>query len=110
MKLKSLNFLESSRGGTRTPDPVINSHLLYQLSYSGSREKTSGPAHRRQRVDCDSPGLYGWVPAESMRAFRASAESDTRSAPRTPEAPGSLDAPSTLSRSRSLLARLGWSA
>jgi hypothetical protein len=26
----------NSRGGTRTPDPVINSHLLYQLSYSGS--------------------------------------------------------------------------
>ena len=25
----------SSRGGTRTPDPVINSHLLYHLSYSG---------------------------------------------------------------------------
>ena len=24
-----------SPGGTRTPDPVINSHLLYQLSYSG---------------------------------------------------------------------------
>jgi hypothetical protein len=24
-----------SRGGTRTPDPVINSHLLYHLSYSG---------------------------------------------------------------------------
>ena len=24
-----------SRGGTRTPDRVINSHLLYQLSYSG---------------------------------------------------------------------------
>jgi hypothetical protein len=30
-------FSESSRGGTRTPDPVINSHLLYQLSYSGRR-------------------------------------------------------------------------
>ena len=29
----------SSRGGTRTPDPVINSHLLYQLSYSGLRGK-----------------------------------------------------------------------
>ena len=28
--------LLNSRGGTRTPDPVINSHLLYQLSYSGS--------------------------------------------------------------------------
>ena len=26
-----------SPGGTRTPDPVINSHLLYQLSYRGSK-------------------------------------------------------------------------
>src|SRR3712207_6532895 len=25
----------SSRGGTRTPDPAVNSRLLYQLSYSG---------------------------------------------------------------------------
>jgi hypothetical protein len=24
-----------SRGGTRTPDPLINSQLLYRLSYSG---------------------------------------------------------------------------
>ena len=31
----SSNGFQSSRGGTRTPDPVINSHLLYQLSYSG---------------------------------------------------------------------------
>ncbi len=30
-----LGFVRHSRGGTRTPDPVINSHLLYQLSYSG---------------------------------------------------------------------------
>src|SRR6266496_6262051 len=30
----------SSRGGTRTPDPVINSHLLYQLSYSGRNPKS----------------------------------------------------------------------
>ena len=28
-------LFSNSRGGTRTPDPVINSHLLYQLSYSG---------------------------------------------------------------------------
>ena len=27
---------QHSRGGTRTPDPVINSHLLYHLSYSGT--------------------------------------------------------------------------
>ena len=27
--------LRNSRGGTRTPDPPVNSRLLYQLSYSG---------------------------------------------------------------------------
>ena len=32
----------NSRGGTRTPDPVINSHLLYQLSYSGKRNNCNG--------------------------------------------------------------------
>ena len=32
---RSLLLKRNSRGGTRTPDPVINSHLLYQLSYSG---------------------------------------------------------------------------
>ena len=25
-----------SRGGTRTPDKVVNSHLLYRLSYPGT--------------------------------------------------------------------------
>ena len=30
-----LRLLVHSRGGTRTPDRVINSHLLYHLSYSG---------------------------------------------------------------------------
>jgi hypothetical protein len=30
-----LTALASSRGGTRTPDPAVNSRLLYQLSYSG---------------------------------------------------------------------------
>ena len=25
-----------SLGGTRTPDKVVNSHLLYQLSYQGT--------------------------------------------------------------------------
>lgn len=27
--------LKCSQGGTRTPDKVVNSHLLYQLSYLG---------------------------------------------------------------------------
>ena len=43
---------QSSRGGTRTPDPVINSHLLYQLSYSGStfgRAKITQASRDRQR-------------------------------------------------------------
>src|SRR5512140_934441 len=55
----SLRLLISySRGGTRTPDPVINSHLLYHLSYSGSalhftrsaphgQAKRDPPRHRR---------------------------------------------------------------
>ena len=31
----SLSVCFCSGGGTRTPDKVVNSHLLYQLSYSG---------------------------------------------------------------------------
>jgi hypothetical protein len=38
-----------SRGGTRTPDPVINSHLLYQLSYSGKRNNCN------DLPNCDQP-------------------------------------------------------
>ena len=37
-KLKKVQFvlnLFCSGGGTRTPDLVVNSHSLYQLSYSG---------------------------------------------------------------------------
>ena len=45
-----------SRGGTRTPDPVINSHLLYHLSYSGSAAKKL-------------PGKQGQM--QSREAFRA---------------------------------------
>ena len=44
----------------------------------------------------------GYCPAASSRARRASAESLMRSAPRTPCAPGSCDAPITLSRWRAL--------
>ena len=37
--IKPLNLRKGaffcSGGGTRTPDKVVNSHLLYQLSYSG---------------------------------------------------------------------------
>ncbi len=96
-------YLLNSRGGTRTPDPVINSHLLYQLSYSGSsmawscsflrtvgRPKTSGASAVRQR------GLQRST--ESTRPLRAAAESAARNAPLTPAAPGSLEAPITLSR------------
>src|SRR5687767_12620117 len=47
--------MKSSRGGTRTPDPVINSHLLYHLSYSGmnpqSRRRIG--ANQPRAVDCD---------------------------------------------------------
>src|SRR5438552_13333206 len=42
---------DSSRGGTRTPDPVINSHLLYHLSYSGIASKTSQSRRLNQQID-----------------------------------------------------------
>ena len=41
----------SSRGGTRTPDPVINSHLLYHLSYSGIAMKISHSEDRNQPTE-----------------------------------------------------------
>src|SRR5215469_14153881 len=46
-RLRSL----SSRGGTRTPDPAVNSRLLYQLSYSGrvTQDQNSGPEGRGAR-------------------------------------------------------------
>ena len=52
---------------------------------------------------------YGWLATESSREFWAAAVSWTRNAPRTPVAPGSREAPSTLSRSRSVAGGLGWS-
>ncbi len=36
-----LKFFNGSPGGTRTPDPVVNSHLLYRLSYRGAINKTN---------------------------------------------------------------------
>jgi hypothetical protein len=40
-------FRTGSPGGTRTPDKVVNSHLLYQLSYRGKLYGQTGeiPAH-----------------------------------------------------------------
>src|SRR5438477_339706 len=35
LELVGTGGLRNSRGGTRTPDPPVNSRLLYQLSYSG---------------------------------------------------------------------------
>lgn len=36
---KTAGFFIGSSGGTRTPDRVVNSHLLYQLSYRGIERK-----------------------------------------------------------------------
>src|ERR1700738_4031204 len=48
LNLMSTIVVDSSRGGTRTPDPVINSHLLYHLSYSGIAMKISHSDDRNQ--------------------------------------------------------------
>ena len=46
--------LNGSAGRTRTADPVVNSHLLYQLSYCGMVSKTGGQGpHRQRRVTFD---------------------------------------------------------
>ena len=37
---------KNSGGGTRTPDRVVNSHLLYQLSYSGRIRDRNPGGHR----------------------------------------------------------------
>jgi hypothetical protein len=34
---------QKADGGTRTPDPIITSDVLYQLSYVGDRAGTGGP-------------------------------------------------------------------
>ena len=36
-----------AQGRDRTTDTVIFSHVLYQLSYLGSRKRTGGPFERR---------------------------------------------------------------
>src|SRR6476646_2910158 len=98
----------SSRGGTRTPDPVINSHLLYHLSYSGSAQKNIGheglnaiengaysfalhrvefppPAIGRLRAQRDSKmALMLLLPPASCsrRCARTSRRSNTTSGPR----------------------------
>ena len=69
--------------------------------YRGRRRRINrrltarGP--RREKVAAHQCGS---LPAESRRAFLAAAESAARIAPLTPAAPGSFEAPMTLSRSR----------
>ena len=42
----TLQLSGSSRGRTRTCDPLINSQLLYQLSYSGRAKRIKPPTYR----------------------------------------------------------------
>src|SRR3989442_13642181 len=55
-------LVESSRGGTRTPDPPVNSRLLYQLSYSGMTRQISSGAGET------STGLYDGGPVSRRLA------------------------------------------
>jgi hypothetical protein len=50
-KLLIFNSLRDSRGRTRTCDPLINSQLLYQLSYSGRcARQAPGPTQTRTNL------------------------------------------------------------
>jgi hypothetical protein len=63
-KLYLFNLLAIySRGGTRTPDPVINSHLLYHLSYSGSAHKNIG----HEGLDAIETGAYSLALPEARK-------------------------------------------
>ena len=50
-------MLLSSRGGTRTPDRVINSHLLYHLSYPGIHPAALKFRHPLAPSQAMSPGI-----------------------------------------------------
>lgn len=52
--------LFGSRGGTRTPGPVVNSHLLYRLSYSGT-----GTAELKEHRPCGPNGAHFYPSARS---------------------------------------------
>ncbi len=82
--LRRRGFGEDSRGGTRTPDPVINSHLLYQLSYSGWRGRTAEKLLARPRTSNRPPPSICRPSSHTALGHRV-----TCPEPRTAAAPGS---------------------
>jgi hypothetical protein len=56
---------EDSRGRTRTCDPLINSQLLYQLSYSGKRHNPKGP-HQSEQAAAAFPFSLPLLPASAL--------------------------------------------
>src|SRR4051794_12262197 len=87
---------DSSRGGTRTPDPVINSHLLYHLSYSGIAPQISRSHFRNQPT---APGLGEGNPqdfSQSLISFPWQRNGTAPSARRrsSPADPAALDSSS----------------
>src|SRR5206468_12748407 len=71
----------SSRGGTRTPDPVINSHLLYQLSYSGKHVNCNDLQRRLQPRGITSYPLVIPRPGGPFDACKVAGGNDGSSAP-----------------------------
>jgi hypothetical protein len=54
-----LRIKNGSPGGIRTPDTVVNSHLLYQLSYRGRSDPNNLPKmHESQPSRGMSSGIY----------------------------------------------------
>ena len=75
-----------SRGGTRTPDPVINSHLLYHLSYSGSAQHFTRSARHGQAkgFECQPPAARQYALLRSGGGSGVNAARAARGAPATP--------------------------
>ena len=70
-----------SPGGTRTPDPAVNSRLLYQLSYRGSARRegynTPGPRipAKRERSSQDPVPAWPVTPASGAMCSTANSTS-----------------------------------
>ncbi len=60
----------NERAGTRTQDPVIKSHMLYQLSYTLAKARQKRP---REAILCkigrSSTGLFNWPGGATIRAY-----------------------------------------
>ena len=60
-RIRQVTGFVGSPGGTRTPDLVVNSHPLYQLSYRGRRDQGRDVAAGFKCTATDWVRPWGWA-------------------------------------------------